>query len=165
MKKVLTGGYIMKVGRASTQRLSKYVKLALLIGINLSVSAQGDQILLSFDSIFPATPYKEALGSCMQALSYLDQLCHEHERGEEMTITLVHDAFLGKVTLAQHKLAHLIIDIQAGSIVADDNVHYLSAILGHIKQVYQERLDSNQRNTLAVGMIDDMVLQVSRIIE
>ncbi len=154
----------MKIGRTSIRMLGAFLALALL-GLDTHVGAQEDQMKLSFDSIFPATPYKEALGSCMQVLGYLDQLCHEHQRGEEMAFCLVHDAFLGKVVSAQHKIANLLANIQTGAIVADDNVHYLSNVLTHINQLYQQHIDQNQRNTLSMNMLQEMAQQVSRLIE
>ena len=155
----------MKIGNTSMRMLSVCITLALFMGSNCPIDAQDDQMKLSFDTIFPATAYKDALGSCMQMLGYLDQLCYEHERAEEMSIALVHDAFFGKVVHAQHKITHLIADIKSGAVVADDNVHYLNTILSHINQLYQKRLDKDQRNTLAVSILEDMVSQVSRITE
>lgn len=124
---------------------------------------QDEQIMLSFDNLFPSTPYKDALGACMQALGYLDQLCHEHERGELVTFGLVHDAFLGKVVSARYKVDALINTVRMGAVVADDNVNYLSAILGYIGQLYNDRIAKDERNTLASSMIHEMTQQVLRI--
>lgn len=153
----------MKIDKTSMRMLSVYAMLALLGGVHSNIGAQGDQIPLSFDSIFPATPYKDALGSCMQVLGYLDQLCLEHERSDEANILLLQDAFLGKVVCAQDKVAHLIADIKTGSIVADDNVHYLSTVLSYINRLYKERLNKNQHNVLATNILKNMSEQIARI--
>jgi len=152
----------MKMGRTSIGMLSVAITLS-LAGLTPCIGAHDDQIPLSFDSIFPATPYKDALGACMQVLGYLDQLCHEHDRGEQMAFTLVHDAFLGKVVAAQHKIGNLLQNISSGETVTDDNIIYLSAVLGHISQLYKERFSQDQRNALASTMIDEMALKVSRV--
>jgi hypothetical protein len=142
------------------------VILTLAVGGNiLCVDAHDDKVMLSFDTIYPSTPYKDALGSCMQVLGYLDQLCHEHERGDQTVFCFVHDAFLGKVVLAQHRVAQLLENIESGALVADDNINYLSAILSYISKLYQERIVLEQRNTIALGMIDEMVDRVSRVTE
>lgn len=146
----------MKIGEASMYIRNVFLALALLVG----VGAHADPIKLSFDSIFPATPYKDALGSCMQLLSCLDQLCHERERGEEMSIALVHDAFIGKLVQAQHKITHLTQSIDKGALVADDNLHYLSTVLGYITQLYQQRLEADQRTALATSMLESISAQL-----
>lgn len=155
----------MKIGTTSIRLLSVFITLALLVTALPCIGAYEEQVNLSFDSIFPSTPYKDALGSCMQVLGYLDQLCHEHERGEEITFCLVHDAFLGKVVHAEHKVVQLIENIQSGAVVADDNVRYLGAIVAYINQLYQERIDQDQRNTLAMSALEGIAVQVSRLSE
>lgn len=152
----------MKVNRTLIRMFSAIMALALLVGACTCSGALDEQVTLSFDSIFPSTPYKDALGACMQVLGYLDQLCHEHERGELVTFGLVHDAFLGKVVSAQQKVDRLVNAMKRGHSVADDNVNYLSAVLGYIGQLYKERIAQEQRNILATFIIDEMTLQILR---
>lgn len=153
----------MKINRTLTRTLSTIIAIALLIGVAPCSGSLDEKITLSFDSLFPSTPYKDALGACMQVLGYLDQLCHEHERGELVTFDLVHDAFLGKVVSAQQKVDALVTTIRMGASVADDNVHYLSTILGYIGQLYKDRIMQEQRNALASSIIDEMTQQVVRL--
>jgi hypothetical protein len=155
----------MKIGLTSIRLLSVFILFGLLVRVFPCIGTQEDQVNFSFDSIFPTTPYKDALGSCMQVLGYLDQLCHEHQRGEQIAFCLVHDAFLGKVVHAEHKVTHLIKNIQSGAVVADDNVRYLSAIVTYINQLYRERIDEDQRNTLVMNSLEGIAVQVSRLSE
>ena len=127
--------------------------------------SRDEQITFSFDNLFPSTPYKDALGACMQVLGYLDQLCHEVERGDHGSFGLVHDAFLGKVVLAQQKVDHLVNIMRTGHMVADDNMNYLSLILEYIGQLYKERIAQEQRNMLAASMIDAMSSQIMHVAE
>jgi hypothetical protein len=150
----------MKSNRTLIRTLGALIALALLIGENPCSGSLDEQMTLSFDSLFPSTPYKDALGACMQVLGYLDQLCHEHDRGELDTFGFVHDAFLGKVVSAQQKVDRLVTTIRMGQIVADDNVNYLSTILGYIGQLYKDRIAQDQRNMQAASIIDEMTLQV-----
>jgi len=145
--------------------LSIGVMFVLLTGAVSCIGDQNDQISLSFDSIFPSTPYKDALGSCMQVLGYLDQLCHEHERGEHAAFVLVHDAFLGKVVLAQNKVTHLATTMQSGAVVACDNVNYLAAIVNYINQLYQDRIHQEHRNDVAMRILNEISSQISLLIE
>lgn len=143
--------------------LGAIMALALLMGERPCSGSLDEQITISFDNLFPSTPYKDALGACMQVLGYLDQLCHEHDRGELVTFGLVHDAFLGKVFSAQHKVDRLVNTMRMGQTVADDNVNYLTAILGYIGQLYKDRIAQEQHNMLAVSIIDDMTLKILRV--
>jgi len=155
----------MKINGVSMRMLSVVIALMLLVGVSPCSGSLDEQMTLSFDSVFPSTPYKDALGACMQVLGYLDQLCHEHDRAEQMSFGLVHDAFLGKVVIAQQKVTQLTKNIQLGAVVTDDNVNYLSAILGYISQLYQERIAQEQRNALAISVLNEMTMQVLHIIE
>lgn len=143
--------------------LSGMIVLALLMGESPCSGSHDEQIPFSFDNIFPVTPYKDALGACMQVLGYLDQLCHEHERGELFTFRVVHDAFLGKVVSAQQKVDRLVSVMREGHMVADDNMIYLSSILGYISQLYKDRIAQGQRNMLATSIIDAMTQQMLQI--
>jgi hypothetical protein len=158
-------GGCMKINRTLIRTLGAITVLALLMGERPCSGSLDEPMILSFDSLFPSTPYKDALGACMQVLGYLDQLCHEHERGELETFGLVHDAFLGKVVSAQQKVDRLISTMRMGQTVADDNVNYLSAILGYIGQLYKDRIAQEQHNMLAVSIIDDMTLKIVRVAE
>jgi hypothetical protein len=153
----------MKINRMLIRMLGAIMALALLIAERPCSGSLDEQITVSFDNLFPSTPYKDALGACMQVLGYLDQLCHEHERGELTSFGLVHDAFLGKVVSAHHKVDRLINTIRMGETVADDNVNYLSAILGYIGQLYKDRIAQEERNMLAASIIDDMTLKILRV--
>jgi hypothetical protein len=156
----------MKINKTLIRTLSAIIAFALLMGEKTCSGSldivHDEQMLLSFDSLFPCTPYKDALGACMQVLGYLDQLCHEHERGELATFGLVHDAFLGKVVSAQYKVERLVNAMDTGHRVDDDNVNYLSAILGYIGQLYKDRIAQEQRSTVATSIIDNMTLQILR---
>lgn len=152
----------MKINRTLVRLPGVMIVLALLVWTRPCIGAD-EQIAFSFDSIFPPTPYKDALGACMQVLGYLDQLCQEQERGEHMAFGLVHDAFFGKVVSAQYKIKNLVENIQSGALVADDNVAYLSTILGYISTLYKDRIVQEQRNALATTMIDEMVARMAHI--
>lgn len=139
------------------------VLIALGFSGNILSDTQGDRITLSFDSMFPATPYKDALGSCMQLLGYLDQLCHEHEIKEMIDVMLLHDAFLGKAVQAQYKVGHLVERIKTGHVVSDDNVDYLNTLLEHINKRYAECINTDRQSEVTKKVLYDMSYQVSHI--
>lgn len=157
----------MKVNRMLMQMLRTIMACLLFFTAHPCAGShdviQDEQIIFSFDNLFPSTPYKDALGACMQVLGYLDQLCHEHERGELASFSLVHDAFLGKVVSARHKVNALVSTIHNGAVVADDNVDYLNAILGYISKRYHDRIAHSERTMLASSMINEMTQQLLRI--
>lgn len=154
----------MAMNKIVMQTLRIIIAFALLATTNPSLGSydafSDDAITLSFDNLFPSTPYKDALGACMQLLGYLNQLCNEHDRGELASFELVHDAFVGKIVAAQHKVKILVSSIHKGAIVADDNVDYLNAVLSYISKRYNDRIVKDECAMLASSMIDEMTQQL-----
>lgn len=119
-------------------------------------TSESDEIVISFDSLFPQTPYKETLGMCMQSLGYLEHMLSEHESKDLFVRTVWHDAFIGKLFLAHEKMTHLMKEVSLGHIVADDNLSYLEALVSHIFSMYTEKMAEKNQNKQVISLLLEM---------
>lgn len=154
----------MKNHVISAHTINTSIVFTVLMGVQVRIDAQQEDLInLSFDSIFPTTPYKDALGSCMQVLGYLEQLSHECAKPDSKQEVLLYDALLGKIVSAQYKVIHLVTTIKDGLVVADDNVQYLDTLVHYINTVYQERITHVHHNALVVDILKDISKELSYV--
>ncbi len=92
------------------------------------VTLKGESIQLSFDTLFPDSPYEKVLNMCMQLYGELDALCEARDSTNISAAnrTFISDSMLGKAMRLQRAVNNLLSGDHA---ILLDNIEYLVQLL------------------------------------
>ena len=123
-----------------------------------------DQVVISFDTIFPSLPYKKALDLCMQLYGELDELATEISKNgvSNNDKVLISDAMIGKVVCLQGAIYSLIKNPHDVSI---DNIEYMIELLARMEVRNNELPNDNAREIILSNILGGIQATLEEAIE
>ncbi len=123
-----------------------------------------DQVVISFDTIFPSLPYKKALDLCMQLYGELDELATEISKNgvSNNDKVLISDAMIGKVVCLQGAIYSLIKNPHDVSI---DNIEYMIELLARMEVRNNELPNDNAREIILSNILGGIRATLEEAIE
>ncbi len=131
----------------------------LFIFLPITVLASNNaNIHFTFDSLFPSTPYKKVLTTCMQIRSSLPML-DEYKNSEE-DYAILSDLMIGRMTYLQNSVDVMLAN---KALIHGDDIEYLSTILYYMRLELSTIFKSKPQEKELI--IDKMLLDIKGKIE
>ncbi len=136
-----------KKGRKAVKAKLKIMRIFLLC---CASHVHADTTKISFDVLFPATPFKNVLHSCMQIRNAIVSINQYKDKPQDYTILI--DILLGRMTYLQTRIESMLSDKSCHM----DDLEYLVGILDYMEQETNQLLNdgNHERETVMVKMIN-----------
>ncbi len=124
-----------------------FFKKAFIVVGFFTLAHANDLVEISFDSLFPPSPFKHALDICMQLYGDL-AACNDQALTQSMAPAVM-DALLGQLVRLRAAVCAV---RQEGRSIPHDDTMYMLVMLDRLETAYEECSHSKEHATLA-GML------------
>jgi len=125
-------------------------------------SDQSDRQVVSFDTLFPTSAFKNALDTCMRMWGSIDHLKEQTLAG--VNRLFLHDAMIGQVIALRVSVEDLLDEYAKGSTVYMDDVVYLLNVLNYVGQAYQNVVPATRLHAIAHRVLRSVKMELREFI-